>query len=182
MHIRSAATMLALALLPGCGSDEVPAPTLPPLTATPPPTASALPTPPPEAEPATPEGAAAFARFYLETVTASLAEADPEPLASLSDEGCEGCNNLIALAEELRDSGQRIRGGEYNVAVAEAPAPEVPGDYIVTLRYELAASATLDASGAELATEAAAPPTDAIMRVVREADQWSVFGFQAQEN
>lgn len=110
-----------------------PTPTAPSLTGpTPTPSAtgvvSATPTaaPPPvvvpsNARPATPQGAAAFARYYFQQVSRAFTRADGTALTELSDPACGTCRNYIAAAASLRQRAQHVDGDVIQVVNVESP-------------------------------------------------------------
>lgn len=174
MTIRGAVGVLCCAaLLVGCSSEAEPR-TLPPV-------ASASPSPmvlpvPPEATPETAQGAAAFARHWIQVVEQALATGDATQLRALSDGGCGGCDNLIGAAEG-GEEGETIRGAGFAVEFAEAP-PLENEETIVALRYFRSAGELLNPDGTVAATVAPEGPIDAEMRLKRQADSWIVLGFR----
>jgi hypothetical protein len=174
MTIRAAAAVLCVVVaLAGCSSDPEPQP-LPPIgTSSPSPVALPLPS---EAAAETPEGAAAFARYWMQVLETALAKGDATQLRRLSDEGCGGCNNLIG-AVEGGEPGETIRGAELVVQFTEAP-PVENGETIVTLRYTRQAGELVAADGSTATPIAPEGPIDAEMRVRRAGTSWIVLGFR----
>lgn len=136
---------------------------------------------PSEAAAATAEGAAAFARYYLEVMNAAFAGADADLVRRLSDAGCGGCNNLIGAIEEPGKEGERVEGGEYVVDFAEAP-PVEGGDVIVQLRYSLTEVRVYGPDGALLRRKDPVEDLDAEMRLLRRDQSWVVAGFRNVES
>jgi hypothetical protein len=56
----------------------------------------------------TPDGAKAFAQYYLETYSEAAHQADAAVVVKLSDPSCGGCKSLIDLVEGYRAKGQRV--------------------------------------------------------------------------
>jgi hypothetical protein len=179
MTIRAAAAALcAVVALAGCSSDPEPQP-LPPIeTSSPSPVALPLPS---EAAADTPEGAAAFARYYLALMNKAFPEADATPVREVSDPGCGGCNNLIGAIEEPPAAGERVEGGEYVVDFAEAP-PVEGGDVIVELRYSLTEVRVYGPDGRLLRRKDPVEDVDAQMRLLRRGASWVVAGFRNVDN
>jgi hypothetical protein len=172
--------LAALALtVSGCAADEPPAAQLPPATSEPSPTVSSVAAEvevPPEAREETAEGASAFARFYLEILlTEAFHNADASRVRALTLSECEGCDNLIGLIEQLEQDGERMEGGEYVVAFAEASTVE-SGDAMVDLGYRLEPGVLVDREGRREALEGA--EATAQMRLSHRSGTWSVRGFR----
>jgi hypothetical protein len=178
MTIRAAAAVLcAVVALAGCSSDPEPRP-LPPIeTSSPSPVALPLPS---EAAAETPEGAAAFARYFFAVLNRGFAAGDASQVRQLSHPGCGGCDNLIGAIEEEVAPGERIEGGEFSVLFAEAP-PVEQGDVIVDLRYALSELRVLDDDGRVLRSTPAEPGIDAQLRLLRGERGWVVRGFRNVE-
>ena len=133
---------------------------------------------PSEASTATPQGASAFARHYLQALTIAYHEANSSPLRALSDPGCGGCNNFISAIEGSRASGERTRGGVFKVEFAEAP-PIEDSETLVELRYSRTAGTIVDEHGDVGVTLPADPSVDAQMRLLYTPSGWRVLGFRA---
>lgn len=178
VRIRGALTALCVMVaLVGCSDDPEPR-TLPPITsASPSPSVVPMPS---EAAAETPEGAAAFARYYLELMNAAFAAGDATEVRRVSDPGCGGCNNLIGAIEEPQKEGERVEGGDYVIGFAEAPPVEA-GDVIVQLRYSLEEVRVYAPDGQLLRRKNAVPDVDAEMRLLRRGASWVVAGFRNVE-
>jgi hypothetical protein len=170
-----AAALWVGSLLTGCSGDEDPR-TLPPLPSASPTTAPALPVPSAAAA-ATPEGAAAFTRYYLELLNEAFRSDDASAVRAVSDSGCGGCVNLIGAIEAPSEAGERTEGGEYVLKFAEAPPVEA-GDVIVELRYSLTELRVLNAEGRVIDRKPPVDKVDAQMRLLRRGDTWLVAGFR----
>ena len=161
--------------LAGCSDDPEPR-TLPPVE-------SASPTPsvvpmPSEAAAETPEGAAAFARYFFDVVVNDgFSDSDSTRLRVLSHPECGGCNNLIEAVEEDVAPGERIEGGLFDVIFAEAPPVEA-GDVIVDLRYAVSELRVLDEDGKVVRRTPAEAAIDAQLRLIRRGSGWVVRGFR----
>lgn len=175
MKIRTCLAAAAVAaLLVGCSSEPEPEPLPPVPTTSPTPVVLPLPS---AAAAATPQGAAAFARYYLALMNQAFRNGDAAAVRRLSDPGCGGCSNLIGAIEQPPPAGETVAGGEYEVQFAEAP-PVENGDVIVELRYSLSELRVLGTDGQLLETKPAVRDVDAQMRLLRRGDSWIVAGFR----
>lgn len=168
MNVRKA-LLVPIVLLPlaACtGGEPIAAPaTLPPVSSTP--SSSAAPGVPESARAATPDGAAAFARYYLRVVDEAWAKGQPERLEELSAVGCDTCDNFIRVATENRDQRLTYEGGQTSVLSAEATLDQ-PGDAVVDVLFSKSASATRDSRGSEVGRSPAQKRVFAQMRVVAD--------------
>ena len=163
------------ALIVGCSPDPDEPTRLPPAeTSSPSPVALALPS---EAAAETPQGAAAFARYYFDLVDEGFRTGDAAGVRRVSHPECDGCNNLIAAIEQEPAAGERIEGGEFSILFAEA-APLQGEDAIVDFRYAVSELRVLDSDGTVLRSTPAEPEIDGQLRLVRSADGWIVRGFR----
>lgn len=118
-------------LLAACGGGPSGGATLPPVSASPSVTASSSASAgppasvPPEATAATTQGAEAFVRFYIETVTRAYLTRDPSLVERLSVPTCDGCQRYIKSIRELVARDATVGAG-YAVAVTDVLAPQVP--------------------------------------------------------
>lgn len=175
-----AATALLLALLvAGCSDDPAPA-TLPSLgpTASPQPTVVAVVTGPPVVAPAgtsaaTPEGAAAFARFFYSQVEAAYTRHDASLVRRYSLPTCLACQRWAAAVEAARTSGQRVTGVVFDVTSAAAPA--ITGtELTVRVAYSAPAGHRYDRSGTQVASTPAQPAAVELLGLSRVQGTWKV--------
>lgn len=99
----------------------------------------------------TPEGAAAFAEWWFETLNYATATGDTEQLTASSDmEICDTCSNLVGRIEEAYSSGGGISGGEI-AATVEAPSSVDGGIATFVVHLEVApATQTISGVKSEL--------------------------------
>lgn len=143
-------------------------------------TASPSPTPlvvPSAAAANTPQGAAAFARFYFEQLNQAFLSLDGSVLRSFAAPGCETCENYAGAVERLRAAGHRLDGGQYKLIFAEAPAFE-PGLVTVDLAWRRAAARELDAAGSVVKSGAEEVRRDGQMSLEWRNRQWAVRGIR----
>lgn len=178
MTIRTGAAALAVGvLLAACSSDPEPDPLPPAPSVSPTPVVLPLPS---EAAAETPQGAAAFARYYFDVLNRAFASGDATQVRQLSHPGCDACNNLIGAIEEEPDPQERIEGGDYRIVFAESPPAEA-GDVVVEVRYSLTEVRVLRPDGAVVRTKPAEPGIDAQLRLIRRGSSWIVRGFRNVE-
>ncbi len=182
MRARALACLLVagLALTACSGDGDGAAATLPPITPTPPASPSASPTVaadvPEEAQAATPEGAAAFARYYAQEVYKAYRAKDPERVRRLSTPDCETCNRYIKTIEALIEDNATIEDA-YTVEVVDAISPVAePGATRanVTLILRLGEFVVTGPSGEELAREPADDQLVQDVELVRFGRMWQV--------
>jgi hypothetical protein len=178
MLIRAvAATLCVVVALVGCSSDPEPEP-LPPIESfSPSPVALPMPS---EAAAETPQGAAAFARYFFALVNEGLSTGDAAGVRAVSALDCGGCKNLIGAIEEPPKPGERIEGGLFTIQFAEAP-PVDAGDVVVEITYEVTEVRVYAADGSLLRTTPAVKATNGQVRLVRQDGSWIVQGFRSIE-
>jgi hypothetical protein len=173
----SLALVVALGFaLSGCGGggDDGPAATLPPVTPTASPTEAAADVPE-EAREETPEGAAAFGRFFYETLEEAYAASDPDLLQPLVAPECEACQRILASLTRLRDEGLNVTG--HTITVTDAVAPGLqPGETetSVTSILDFAEYVETDAQGNEVFREEAASQVVQDVGLRRDGNAWVV--------
>ena len=161
--------------LVGCSDDPEPR-TLPPVpSASPSPSVVPMPS---EAAAETPEGAAAFARYFFAVVNAGLESGDAGHLRKISSPDCGGCRSLASAIEEEPSAGERIVGGLFDVLSAESP-PVDAGDVIVEVSYAVSEIKVYGSDGAILRSTAAVPRTNGQVRLLRNGQGWIVQGFRS---
>ena len=172
--------LLVAALAAGCGEDQEQPQALPSVAVT---TATTAPSPtsapvPTEAQAETPQGAAAFARFFYAEVQRAFAEKDPVIVERLSAPDCETCDLFVNSLTKLRDNNESASSVRYDIKAAESPAVE--GDkVIVTVLYDGPAVQRFDAAGAVISEEPAVVDAQEQMVLVRGAEGWLVSEIQA---
>lgn len=178
MKIRTCLAAAAVAaLLVGCSSEPEPEPLPPVPTTSPTPVALPLPS---AAAAATPQGAAAFARYYFDLINQGLTSGDGAAVRAVSDPGCGGCRNLIGAMEQEPTPGERIEGGLFEIVSAESP-PLEEGAVIVSLQYRVTEVRVLNDAGAVLRTTPAEGPSNGQLRLKRQGSSWIVLGFRGVE-
>jgi hypothetical protein len=126
---------------------------------------------------ASPQGASAFARYYIAVLNDAFAAKDASLVRQLSDPACQGCRNLIGAIEGPSNNGERVEGGDFSIDYAEA-REVAPGDALVDIRYSVEPIRILDAKGRLLETRPRTTAIDAQLRLLMVGDAWSVRGFR----
>ncbi len=123
-------------LVTGCSSGPDKPATLPPLTPTPTPSATAVPADVPSpARVHDAFGAAAFVRFYYAQLNRAWSLPNDQLLVPLSDPECGTCKTYREAATTLMTASQRIRGDSIRIISAEAP-PEENGVIAVDVIFD----------------------------------------------
>ena len=132
-----------------------------------------VPTAPGSYAPSTPEGAAAFARYWYSQLAAAFLSRNPEMVRRLSSQECRACARYIASISGLRDRNETVVGVLYIIKLAEAPG--VPGpDFRVDIIFDAPATHTFDAAGREIASEPEVRGYQEQLTLVRNKDTWLV--------
>ena len=131
------ALVLAVAGCSGSGSDQpkvlppVPSATV---VASASPTVSAVPVVVPSAAvPATPQGAAAFVRFFYGELNGAFQDGHDERIRVLSDPACGTCNILAGAVQAGRLAGRRILGVSFRPTAVEAAPASGGADFVTVL-------------------------------------------------
>lgn len=165
------AACLAASLV-ACSDDSEPR-TLPPVPSASSPTAS-VPMPS-EAAAATPEGAAAFARYFFDVVVdEAYAALDAARVEALSTDACDSCKNIVDDVQRLRSAGLSVAGERFKIAFAEAPPPDVDGSVVVDFRFTSDPYVERGADGGVIRQEPAQVDQDAQVKLVRRGSAWAV--------
>lgn len=173
MRVRRVGLLAVLcAALVACSGGGGKAVVLPKISASSP--ASASPDPVPTAAKApTPEGAAAFARFFYARVTEAFAAKDPSLLAVLSEPGCKTCQRYLASLTRLRDRNERVTPVVFQILFAEAPSNNGMTAR-VDVQYNAPATTRYDSSGRVIYQEKAAARVNETVELVRRAGAWKI--------
>lgn len=176
-----AGVLAASLVLAGCSNDADgdPAPSLAPVT----PSSSASPSAtagggatdvPAEAQAATPEGAAAFGRFFYDSVEQSFRTLDASTLRAISDPACEICMRYINSVESFARDGYTVEGNDITITDAIAPAGDMSQEARATVFYRNTAGRVLDASGAVVLEEPARDNVVVELVLERADESWTV--------
>lgn len=101
---------------------------------------------PEAARPETREGAAAFARFYLEQLDLASRQGDPAPLEGLALDSCVMCRDFSQSVTRLKQEGRHHKGTTVEVVKAE-PLQYTDSERTVLVDVNLHAVPIVDASG-----------------------------------
>ena len=139
---------------------------------------TALPSPTPLVVPSaaaanTPQGAAAFARFYFDAVNKSFQNRSGSTLREISASSCKTCMGLASAADRLAAADQRLRGGVYTVLSAEAP-PLEGSRARVDVVYRRTAATTVDRLGTPVGTGPEELPTTVVLTLTGGPKGWMV--------
>ena len=175
------ALVLTVAGCSGSGSDQPKV--LPPVPSatvavTPTPTTTALPMVVPSAAvPATPQGAAAFARFYFDRLNEAFRQASPSLTHSFVDPACKTCANFTAAVNRVHIAGDHVVGQVFSVVSAEA-APPSQGFVLVDMFVDLPSTSQVNASGKVVDVSAKQPRLHYSVFLRRVATHWLVRAVQ----
>ena len=98
------------------------------------PTATAVPVVVPSAAvPATPQGAAAFVRFFYGELNGAFQDGHDERIRALSDPACGTCNILAGAVQTGRLAGRRILGVSFRPTAVEAAPASGGADFVTVL-------------------------------------------------
>lgn len=165
--------LLVAALAVGCGAEEETPRALPSVSVTtaPSPTAAPVPT---EAQAETPQGAAAFARFWFDTLNNAAATGETDALRELAHPECQACTNFADSIDVLYEDGGGIRGGVFTVVVAESPGDDDPAAATVTVIYDVTPTQQLAQDGSVAQQIEALDDVNGEMTLVRQQSGWFV--------
>ncbi len=122
------------------------APPVPSATATPIPTPTTLATVPAAAQPATPQGAAAFVKFFFQQVDRAFKLADSTVLLRWSASNCKTCANFAGAAVRLQKDETHLAEDAILVRSAEA-APVEAGRSLVDVYVDFPITREVDGRG-----------------------------------
>jgi len=135
---------------------------------------TAAPTVPAAARAATPEGAAAFARYFFEVYDHAFRTSDTTALRSVCTPDCTFCRLVTTIVDSAREKGTHVEGGRTIVTAADARPGSTTGWTLLTVHYDTEASRTLTRSGA-VETQAPANPGQRLnVAVSWTGDHWAL--------
>ena len=177
MLFRSGLPVVLVLLLGACsGSSDPKVLPLPTLSST----ASPSPTPlvvPSAAVVASPQGAAAFSRYYFSVLNQAFRNRESAGLRELSNEACTTCSALARAVDELATKRQTLVGGAYTVISAEAP-PLEGGQVVVDVVYSRTAATTLNEARDVVGRGRAETRTDLSLGLRRTSLAWKVVSLK----
>ncbi len=96
------------------------------------------PSPPTVMSSDTPEGAEAFARYFVEMTEYAWNTGDTDTLREISNHDCEWCSGIINTIEEKYLSGGWVLGLRYDISSVESPIlfPNEDGKYAVVVNVK----------------------------------------------
>ncbi len=145
IHRHALALGLALALS-ACGGDPEPQ-----FEADPSPAPSEVTTSAPAKEAweeKSPEGAVAFAEYWLAVFNEAENSGEVEELKSLSSNNCGSCNNFVAAIEEVYAAGGSMRSEGWRILSVGEPAAAEAG-YSIPLQVEQTDQTVVEKTGAK---------------------------------
>ena len=132
---------------------------------------------PPEARKHTPEGAAAFVKYWVEQSNEAWTRPDATLLPPLSDPDCIACKSLQETAEELVAKHHRYESDPVS-SIRTEPVPGAPsGKQFVRLQVRQNKVNIVDESGRTVSTDSAANVTRTVMTVWGSSG-WVLFDAQ----
>ncbi len=182
--LAAVSALAVAALLAGCSGDPEPAPTaLPPLPPLPspspsssPPSASPVPLPN-EARAPTSQGAAAFARYYVNELGRAYASLDTTTVRSLSDPACKSCANFVTDIETIKRTKHRVVGDPFVVDFAVSPTSTARAA-TVDVNYSSPPQVEYDAQGKVVQRTPPAVRSPLVITLVRSDGSWRLRKIQ----
>ena len=166
------AALIAVGLLSGCAGGSDSPRVLPSPTATP--SASASPVPvPPQATPHTPQGAAAFVRFFFDQLNVAFSTSDAALVRRYSTANCGTCTLYAKSLEYGRSHGLRIEGDSFAITDVQA-VPVASGSVVVEALGDIPAKKEVDATGRTVDSVAGHSHFHCTVILTAAADAWRV--------
>ena len=141
------------------------------------PTTTATVTPadlPPEARKHTPEGAAAFVKYYLAQINEAWTTPKAGLLPPLSDEGCLSCQGFEKTAQELAAEGHRYKSTPSSFdSITPVPGAPAGKQYVRVLGTQHRVD-IVDTQGQVVSTDSK-KEISATVLTVWEGDRWLLF-------
>jgi hypothetical protein len=122
------------------------------------------------AKDASERGIEAFIRYYFEVRNYSVRTGEVEPLKSLADEACEGCQGDIEQTVENTSDGRHIVGGEYHITNLEIFNTKSYQGANVDFRVD--ASQVFHKNGKPAGEKVPEHDVKVVMQVGRATDHW----------
>lgn len=121
----------------------------------------------------TPEGAEAFARFFLEQTALAWSKPDASLIPPLSDPGCLSCKDLQKTAAELVAKGRRYRSSPVSIQSVDAVGGFEDQTHVHVQMIQKKVD-VIDSNGAVVLTD----PYQKLTRTVAllwRGDQWILY-------
>lgn len=112
-------------------------------------TADGLPVPvmPAAAKANTPDGAAAFARYYIDLVNYAWQKPDPAPMRAVSDPGCKTCAAWSDISGSMQKHRERVDAGPLTVRTSDPSVQLDNGEQMVVVIAEQKSFHRIEADG-----------------------------------
>lgn len=125
------------------------------------------------ASPATPESAAAFARYWYQQIERAYVLRDPSLIERLSAPGCSACARYVGSITTAHDKNERVVGVTFDITFAEAPA--ISGKTArVDVIYNAPATHRYDSTEKQIHSEPAVHGFQEELTLVRVGTAWLV--------
>jgi hypothetical protein len=122
-------------------------------------------------------GAAAFAKFFMQTIDWGFATTSGTYLAHYSDPACEQCQQIKSGLHATATQGWHFIGGRYDIKSSVATASG-SGSQTATVTASVSAAKTVDASGTQQSTEAAIPTFTVSLELTWQSPGWLVLSIE----
>ena len=130
---------------------------------------------PPEARKHTPEGAAAFVKYYVEATNQASRTADVSLLPPLADAGCKSCAAIQSSVEQLQKQQRHYSADPVNGISADPLPGGAAGQQLVRLQMMQSGAKVVDSSG-KVVDEDKRMNVARTVSVVWRGDSWIVYG------
>jgi hypothetical protein len=135
-----------------------------------------VPKPPASAAPPTADGAAAFVRYWFDTIGYGTATGNTAPLEAASTPDCTVCGTVLKAIRSAYDGGNRMRGGQYTIRDTSSDSFFNLDQPKVIVVYDRAPRSTVGTGGAQVEATPGASFITAIVILERADDRWRVRG------
>lgn len=130
---------------------------------------------PPEAQKHTPEGAAAFVKYYFDQVNEAWTTPDATLLPKLADSGCKSCDGLQSTAQSLADKKRKYEANPVTVTKVTPFDGGPQGQQFVRVFITQHAVNIVDASGSVVDKDKAGKGARTAS-VVWRGKSWVLYG------